>query len=200
MKFTIFFLGLGLCLLGVNALVLPYPNENMSPELYDVTEDGLVDIEAFGALRILYKSIELSLRTVKGFNCIVKWVTGIKGSATQFNSDVVLCGTTASQDVTNLINANLNIIKTANNIINYKSTVCASAEDADQKITNSCFLKTLHQVWLLRRQVQNVITLANKLPQTAPNAGACVKEAVTTLTNYYTLFPQNISNCSKLTS
>ncbi|SPP77971.1 uncharacterized protein LOC117580637 [Drosophila guanche] len=195
MKFTLFFLAL--CLLGVNAFVQPIPHENMSPELYDVTEDGLVDIEAFGTL---YKTFKLVLRSVKGFNCAVKWVVGIKDSATQFNSNVVLCGTTASKDVTNLINANIKIIKTANNIISYKSTICASAEDADQKVTNSCFAKTLYQLWSLKNQVQNVITLAKKLPKTAPNAGACVNDAVNTLTSYYTQFPQNITNCSKLTS
>ncbi|BFG01826.1 uncharacterized protein DMAD_01486 [Drosophila madeirensis] len=194
MKFTLFFLAL--CLLGVNAFVQPIPHENMSPELYDVTEDGLVDIEAFGTLR----TFKLLLRSVKGFNCAVKWVEGIKDSATQFNSNVVLCGTTASKDVTNLINANIKIIKTANNIINYKSTICASAEDADQKVTNKCLEKTLHQLLSLKHQVRDVVTLAKKLPKTAPNAGACVINAVNTLTSYYTEFPQNIVNCSKLTS
>ncbi|XP_034666004.1 uncharacterized protein LOC117899956 [Drosophila subobscura] len=194
MKFTLFFLAL--CLLGVNAFVQPIPHENMSPELYDVTEDGLVDIEAFGTLGIFKKV----LRSVKGLNCAVKWVLGIEDSATQFNSNVFLCGTTASKDVTNLINANIKIIKTANNIINYKSTICASAEDADQKVTTKCSVEIFRQLWSLKHQVQNVVTLAKKLPKTAPNAGACVLDAVNTLTSYYTQFTQNIVDCSKLTS
>ncbi|XP_022208735.2 uncharacterized protein LOC111065076 [Drosophila obscura] len=194
MKFTLFFLAL--CLLGVNAFVQPISNDIMSPELYDVTEDGLVDFEPFGALGVLRKT----LRTVKGINCILKWVVGIKDSATQFSSDVVLCGTTASKDVTDLLHANIEIIKTANNIINFKSTICASAEDADQKITHSCTVKTLHEVWVLRKQVAHVVVLAKRLPHTAPNAGSCIVDAVNTLTNYYTEFPQNIADCSKLTT
>ncbi|KAH8344919.1 hypothetical protein KR067_010684, partial [Drosophila pandora] len=178
----------------VNALVVPQPSvEDSIPE----TEE---DLRVFSAT---YSALKTALRTIKGLSCIIDWVVGIKASAEKFNSDIVLCGVTASKDVTNLINANLEIINSCNNIVNLKSTICAATDDdqeAEAKITNSCFVKTVAQVWKLKKQVEKAASLAAKLPQTGPNASACVSESVTTLVEYYTLFPQNIVSCSKLTS
>ncbi|XP_016979914.1 uncharacterized protein LOC108045196 [Drosophila rhopaloa] len=197
MKYTI--IALAVCLFCVNALVVPYPSENSSPELVDLT-DGDVAVEDFSFLNATYKAIKIALRSLKGFNCILKWVVGIQDSAKLFNSNVLLCGVTASKDVTNLINANAQIISTCNDIINLKSNVCVLADDEQAKITNSCFVKTLRKVWSLKKQVDKAISLAKKIPQTGPNAAVCVTDAVNTLTTYYTAFPQNMVSCSQLTS
>ncbi|XP_017067360.1 uncharacterized protein LOC108105356 [Drosophila eugracilis] len=197
MKYTI--LALALCLLAVNATVTTYSNENSSPELTDLT-DGNVEVENFSALGAIYNSLKIALRSIKGFNCVLKWVAGIQSSATQFNTNVLSCGVTASQDVTNLINANKKILSTCDDIINLKSKTCAQVDGEQAKITNSCFVKTLRKVWSLKKQVENAIALAKKIPQTGPNAVTCVSDAVNTLTAYYTEFPQNIVSCSKLTS
>ncbi|XP_037725124.1 uncharacterized protein LOC119556771 [Drosophila subpulchrella] len=195
MKFTI--LALAVCLVCVNALVVPVPNEDASQDLIDIN-DGVVD--DFRLFSTTYRILKTTLRSIKGFNCIIKWVEGIKASALQFNADVVSCGVTASKDVTNLINANAQIISTCDDIINLKSKTCALVEGEEPKITNSCFSKTLAKVWTLKKQVQKAVALAKKIPQTGPNAVVCVNDAVNTLTTYYTAFPQNMINCSKLTS
>ncbi|KAH8256575.1 hypothetical protein KR026_002046, partial [Drosophila bipectinata] len=160
-------------------------------------EEQEEDLRLFSAT---YSALKTALRTIKGLSCIIDWVVGIKASAEKFNADIILCGVTASKDVTNLINANLEIINSCSNIVNLKSTICAAADDEEAKITNSCFVKTVAQVWKLKKQVEKAASLAAKLPQTGPNASACVSESVTTLVEYYTLFPQNIVSCSKLTS
>ncbi|EDV46484.1 uncharacterized protein LOC6550201 [Drosophila erecta] len=199
MKYTIIILAL--CLLCVNALVAPVPSAvDSSPELDDVT-DGSLEVEVdFSLLSTTYKSLKIALRSIKGLNCILKWVAGIQDSATQFNTDVVLCGVTASKDVTKLINANKKILSTCNDLINLRSNTCPQTDDEQSKVSGSCFVKTLRKVWSLKKQVDNAIQLAKKIPQTGPNAVACVSDAVTTLTTYYTAFPQNIVSCSKLTS
>nr|CBA35253.1 CG8661 protein [Drosophila melanogaster] len=198
MKYTILILALGL--FCVNALVAPVPSAlDSSPELDDVT-DGSLEVEDFGVLSTTYKSLKIALRSIKGLNCIIKWVAGIKDSATQFNTDVVVCGVTASKEVTKLINANNKILSTCNDLINLRSNTCPQTDDEETKVSGSCFVKTLRKVWSLKKQVDNAIKLAKKIPQTGPNAVACVSDAVNTLTTYYTAFPQNIISCSKLTS
>ncbi|XP_044250593.1 uncharacterized protein [Drosophila takahashii] len=188
MKYTILALAVGL--LCVNALV-PSPNENT---------DSDVKIEAFSALGLTYRILEATLRSIKGFNCVLKWVGGIEDSALQFNADVESCGATASQDVTNLINANLKIVKTCDDIVNLKSKTCASVEDEEPKVSSSCVVKTAGKVWSLKEQVESAIALAEKIPKTGPNAVVCVSDAVNTLTTYYTAFPKNMVICSQLTS
>lgn len=167
----------------------------------DIDGDVLIDPEMFGFFSSVWWAIKAALRSVKGFNCIIKWVGGIQASALQYNADIVNCGVDASKDVTNLINANLKIINTASNIINLKSTICASADEPEeQKITNSCAVKTLAQVFSLYKQVKSAISLAKKIPKTGPNAVSCVADATNTLVSYYTQFPANLKSCSKLTS
>ncbi|XP_043660205.1 uncharacterized protein LOC122624616 [Drosophila teissieri] len=198
MKYTILILALGL--LCVNAFVKPVPIAlDASPELDDVT-DGSLEVEDFSLRSTTYKSLKIALRSIKGLNCILKWVAGIEDSATQFNTDVVVCGVSASKDVTNLINANKKILSTCNDLINLRSNTCPQTDDEQAKVTGSCFVKTLRKVWSLKKQVDNAINLAKKIPQTGPNAVACVSDAVNTLTTYYTAFPQNIISCSQLTS
>ncbi|KAH8356604.1 hypothetical protein KR200_009249, partial [Drosophila serrata] len=185
----------------VNAVVVPHPSVDSSPELADLTD--LIDGQATEDLAIFsrtYKYIKLALRSIKGLNCVLKWVAGIQDSATSFNRNVVGCGVTASKDVTNLINANANIISTSSSLINQKSGVCANTDTEGSTITNSCFAKTLAGVWKLNKQVKAAIKLAGKLPKTGPNAVACVNDAVNTLVTYYTAFPQNMLVCSQLTS
>ncbi|XP_017055927.1 uncharacterized protein LOC108097901 [Drosophila ficusphila] len=198
MKFTIIF-ALAVCLVCVNAVMVPYPSEDSSVELDDMT-DGFVEVEEFGFLGGVKKALKIALRSVKGFNCVIKWVVGIQDSATQFNANVAHCGATASNEVTNLINANLKIISTCNDIINLKSNVCNDADDEQTKISNSCFVKTLRKMWTLSKQIRTAIKLAKKIPQTGPNAVDCVNDAVSTLVTYYTAFPQNMVTCSQLTS
>ncbi|XP_016962634.1 uncharacterized protein LOC108033018 [Drosophila biarmipes] len=197
MKYTI--LALAVCLVCVNALVVPFPSEDSSQDLVERT-DANVAVEDFSFFNTSYKILKVTLRSIKGFNCILKWVAGIQDSAVQFNVNVVSCGVTASKDVTNLINANAQIISTCNDLINLKSNTCAQVDDEEPKITNSCFAKTLSKVWTLRKQVKRAVALAKKIPQTGPNAAVCVNDAVNTLTTYYTAFPQNMLDCSKLTS
>ncbi|KAH8387192.1 hypothetical protein KR093_005448, partial [Drosophila rubida] len=146
----------------------------------------------------VYRSIKIALRSVKGFNCIIKWVIGIQESALQYSKDIAQCGANANQDVTNLINANLKIINTTNNILNLKTNICASADESTP--TKNCCVKTLYQVYQLYKQVKTAIKLAKKIPSTGPNAVDCVTDATTTLTNYYTQFPSNMLACSQLTS
>ncbi|KAH8237618.1 hypothetical protein KR038_003229 [Drosophila bunnanda] len=189
------------CYLQVNAVVVPYPSVDASPELADLTD--LTDGQATEDLRIFsapYKAIKLALRSIKGLNCVLKWVAGIQDSATSFNRNVVGCGVTASQDLTNLINANVQIVNTCSSLVNQKSGVCADTDAEGSTISNSCFAKTLAGVWNLNKQVKAAIKLAGKLPKTGPNAVACVNDAVSTLVTYYTAFPQNMVTCSKLTS
>ncbi|KAH8397578.1 hypothetical protein KR222_011129 [Zaprionus bogoriensis] len=158
--------------------------------------------EDFGIFSATWWAIKVALRSVKGFNCIIKWVVGIKDSALQYNTALIGCGVDATQDVTNLINQNLKIINTTSSIINLKSTICASTEDAQKpsKPVTKCVVKTLAKVYSLYRQVKYAIVLAKKIPQTGPNAVTCVTNATTNLTNYYTQFPSNLKTCSKLTS
>jgi len=178
-------------------LVVPFSNEDASQDLVDITDGNVEDFRLFNSA---YRILKVTLRSLKGFNCIIKWVEGIKASAFQFNASVVSCGVTASKDVTNLINANAQIISTCDDIINLKSKTCALVEGEEPKITNSCFSKTLAKVWTLRKQVKKAVALAKKIPQTGPNAAVCVNDALNTLIAYYTEFPQNMINCSKLTS
>ncbi|KAH8356528.1 hypothetical protein KR084_010798, partial [Drosophila pseudotakahashii] len=189
----------------VNALVVPSPSEDSSQDLalndLDFLLDGELDVEDLGVLKFTYRGLKATLRTLKGFNCIIKWVAGIKDSALGFNADVIACGVTATKDVTNLINANLKIISTCNDVINMKSNICEAVDDdAEPKITKRCVVRTALKVWSLKKQTQNVIRLAKKIPQTGPNAAVCVNDAVSTLTTYYTAFPQNMLACSQLTS
>ncbi|KAI8036041.1 uncharacterized protein LOC128260477 [Drosophila gunungcola] len=197
MKYTI--LAFAVCLLCVNALVVPYPREDSSPDLIDLS-DGDVAVEDFFFLNKIYKALKIALRSIKGLNCVLKWVAGIEDSAKLFNRNVLLCGATASKEVTNLINANLNIISTCNDIINLKTNVCVLAEGEEPNITNSCFVNTLRKVWSLKKQIDKAVKLAKKIPQTGPKAAVCVNDAVNTLTTYYTAFPQNMITCSQLTS
>ncbi|XP_030381575.1 uncharacterized protein LOC115629281 [Scaptodrosophila lebanonensis] len=204
MKFTLFALFAAFCLLSVNAGTLtvetPRDVDLEAPFLpSDVAAAGEVDAEQFWIFSSVWWAIKTSLRTLKGFNCIIKWVVGIKASASQFSADITGCGVTASKDVTNLINANVKIIQTCNDIINLQSNICNTTSD-DQKISNNCAVKTLAKVFSLYKQVKNAVSLAKKIPQTGPNAVSCVSDAVNTLTAYYTQFPQNIVACSKLTS
>ncbi|KAH8235597.1 hypothetical protein KR032_003758, partial [Drosophila birchii] len=189
----------------VNAVVVvPQPPVDSSPEFADLTDlADLTDGQAIEDLRILsgtYKGIKLALRSIKGLNCVLKWVAGIQDSATSFNRNVVGCGVTASKDLTNLINANVQIMTTCSSIVNRKSGVCANTDTEGSTISRSCFLQTLRGVWKLTKQVQSAINLAGKLPKTGPNAVACVNDSVNTLVTYYTDFPQNMITCSKLTS
>ncbi|KAH8287335.1 hypothetical protein KR054_005916, partial [Drosophila jambulina] len=185
----------------VNAVVVPQPSVDSSLELADLT-DGQMETEDLRIFSYTYKAIKLSLRSIKGLNCVFKWVAGIQDSATSFNRNVIGCGVTASQDVTNLINANVQIINTCSSLVNQKSStgVCADTDAEGSSISNSCFVKTLAGVWNLNKQVKAAIKLAGKLPKTGPNAVACVNDAVNTLVTYYTAFPQNMVTCSKLTS
>ncbi|KAH8274233.1 hypothetical protein KR018_010181, partial [Drosophila ironensis] len=174
----------------VNALSLPHPGKDSSEDLQKV--------QTFGFFGSTYNALKLALQTVKGLNCVFKWVAGIQDSAEAFNESILLCGATASQDVTNLIAANQAVIDSCGNILNLKSTVCAGTDDENAKVSNSCFVKTLSLMLTLKDQVEEVVELSKKLPQTGPNAVECVNEAVDTLTRYYTEFPQNIVECSKL--
>ncbi|KAL7743501.1 hypothetical protein ACLKA6_018637 [Drosophila palustris] len=194
MKLTLFALLAAFCVLSANAGTLQYEADDFA----DVVVDGeFMEPELFGFWGI----IKTALRGVKGFNCMLKWVVGIKDSALQYNNDIVACGVEANKDVTNLINANLKIIQTANNIIHLKTTICASTEDDTKpSITNNCTLKTFAQIISLYRQVKRAIALSKKIPKTGPNAIACVCDATNTLTSYYTQFPANIKSCSQLTS
>ncbi|KAH8287979.1 hypothetical protein KR044_004992 [Drosophila immigrans] len=167
-----------------------------SDELDDFGVD--IDEQFLSFLSPVYRAIKIALRSVKGFNCIIKWVVGIKDSALQYSANIVGCGVDASQEVTNLINANLKIINSCNNIINLKSTICASADESTP--SSNCALKTLYQVFQLYRQIKSAIKLAKKIPSTGPNAVQCFSDATTTLTNYYTQFPANMKTCSQLTS
>ncbi|XP_064538412.1 uncharacterized protein LOC135428379 [Drosophila montana] len=207
MKFTLFALFAAVCVLSVNAgtwqplMMAPDTGVQYEPSDFADIDGETFDPEVFGIFSATWWAIKAALRSVKGFNCIIKWVVGIKGSALQYNADIIACGVDASQDVTNLINANQKIISTANNIINLKSNICASTEEPEQqKITNSCAVKTLAQVFSLYRQVKKAIALAKKIPQTGPSAITCVTNATSNLTSYYTQFPANIKTCSKLTS
>ncbi|XP_068149438.1 uncharacterized protein [Drosophila tropicalis] len=191
------------CLISANTLVYEYPSEDLPLKTLDYTDDGQpqgIEAESFSIFSSTWWAIKACLRTVKGFNCLIKWVEGIKTSALTFNSNVILCGVTASKDVTNLINANVKIINSANDIINLKSNVCADTESAVAKVTNSCAIKALAKIFSLYKQVKSAVSLAKKIPQTGPNAVSCVNDAVSTLTAYYTQFPQNIKTCPKLTS
>ncbi|KAH8345162.1 hypothetical protein KR059_007296, partial [Drosophila kikkawai] len=183
----------------VNALVVPPPSEDSS---LDLDGDWRISIEDLRIFDATYKVIKTALRSIKGLNCVFKWVAGIQDSATSFNRNVIGCGVTASQDLTNLINANIKIVSTCSSIVNLKSEggVCANTDTEGSKISNSCFIKTLRSVYSLKKQVANVITLAGKLPTTGPNAVACINDSVSTLVTYYTAFPQNMVTCSKLTS
>ncbi|XP_062139126.1 uncharacterized protein LOC133847871 [Drosophila sulfurigaster albostrigata] len=200
MKFTLFALLVAVCVFSTNAGT--WQPVNMSPDVgtqFEIEEFDNLDTEAdFFLFSGVYYAIKVALRSVKGFNCLIKWVVGIKTSALQYSSDIIACGVTANQDVTNLINANLKIITTANNIINLKSNICAGADES--KPVTKCVVKTLYQVFQLYKQVKSAIKLAKKIPTTGPNAVQCVTDATTTLTNYYTQFPSNIKSCSKLTS
>ncbi|XP_017006806.2 uncharacterized protein [Drosophila takahashii] len=203
MKFTIF--ALALCLVCVNALVVPQPpSEDSSQDLalndLDFLLDGELDVEDLNALTFTYRGLKTILRTIKGFNCAIKWVVGIKASALGFNRDVITCGVTATKDVTNLINANLKIISTCNDVVNMESNICEGVNGEEPTITKRCVVRTALKVWSLKKQVKNVVSLAKKIPQTGPNAVVCVNDAVSTLTTYYTAFPQNMLTCSQLTS
>ncbi|XP_017870835.1 PREDICTED: uncharacterized protein LOC108619051 isoform X2 [Drosophila arizonae] len=208
MKFTLFALLAAFCVLSVNAGTwqplsgVPEIDMEFQPSDFAAVDGEVAfDPEVFGIFSTVWWSIKAALRSVKGLNCIIKWVVGIQDSALQYNADIVQCGVDATSDVTNLINANLKIINTASNIINLKSTICASTEDAEQQsITNSCAVKTLAQVFSLYKQVKSAIKLAKKIPQTGPNAVSCISDATNTLTSYYTQFPSNMKTCSKLTS
>ncbi|KAH8420179.1 hypothetical protein KR009_006864, partial [Drosophila setifemur] len=182
----------------VNALVVPSPSEDSSLDLADLT-DGQ-EVEDLRIFNSIYKALKIALRSLKGLNCVISWVVGIQDNALQFNRDVITCGVTATKDVTNLVNANLKIISTCNSVFTLRSGLCSQADAEESKITNSCFVKVLSKVWLLKKQVDKAVTLAKKLPQTGPNAVVCLNSSVSSLTNYYTQFPQNMVSCSKLTS
>lgn len=167
----------------------------------DVADAELMDPEVFGIFSATWWAIKAALRGVKGFNCILKWVVGIKASALQYNADLVGCGVEATKDVTNLINQNLLIANTTSSIIHLKSTICASTDNLQKpSITRSCTVKTLAQTFRLYLQIKKAIVLAKKIPKTGPNAITCVTNATNNLTNYYTQFPSNMKTCSKLTS
>ncbi|EDW00042.1 uncharacterized protein LOC6565298 [Drosophila grimshawi] len=207
MKFTLFALFAAVCVLGANAAIWqPTLMDQETGLVYEASDFASVDGEVFepemfSIFSSTWWAIKGALRTVKGFNCIIKWVLGIKASALQYNADVVGCGVAAAQDVTNLINANVKIITSVNNIINLKTNICASTDDStNPSISSSCAVKTLSQVFNLYIQVKKAISLAKKIPQTGPNAVTCVTNATNTLTNYYTQFPANMKSCSKLTS
>lgn len=173
----------------------------MEFEPNDMAEAEFMDPEMLGIFSATWWAIKGALRGLKGFNCIIKWVIGIKASALQYNANLVKCGIEATQDVTNLINQNLVIANTTSNIINLKTTICASSNNLEKpSITRSCTVKTLAQTFKLYLQIKKAIALAKKIPTTGPNAVACVSQATTNLTNYYTQFPANMKSCSKLTS
>lgn len=173
----------------------------MEFEPADLAEAEFMDPEVLGIFSATWWAIKGALRGIKGFNCIIKWVVGIKASALQYNADLVNCGAEATKDVTNLINQNLLIANTTSSIIHLKSTICASTENVQKpSITTSCTVKTLAQTFRLYLQIKKAIVLAKRIPKTGPNAVTCVTDATTNLTNYYTQFPSNMKACSKLTS
>ncbi|XP_034485600.1 uncharacterized protein LOC117790297 [Drosophila innubila] len=201
MKFTLFALLAAFCVLSVNAgtwqpLVMSSDvgMEYESNEFADV-EGDFMEPETF----LIWGILKRILRCVKGFNCVLKWVVGIKASATQYSDDITACGVEASKEVTALLNTNVKIIQTANNIINLKTNVCATAENGKKpSITNFCTVRTLRQVIRLYVQVKRAIRQSKKIPTIGPNATTCVTNATNTLVSYYTNFVNDVTSCSKL--
>ncbi|ALC48468.1 CG8661 [Drosophila busckii] len=205
MKFTLFALFAAVCVLSVNAgtfqPLAQAPDVGMEFAPNDLSDDEFINFEPeFGSFfSTTWWVIKACLRTVKGFNCLIKWVIGIKASALQYAADITGCGIAATQDVTNLINANLKIITTCNNIINYQENICSSTQNEEKpSITSNCGGKVLYSVFTLYKQTKTAIALGKKITKTGSNAGTCVVNATNTLTNYYTQFPANIKLCSQL--
>ncbi|XP_075156358.1 uncharacterized protein LOC142229660 [Haematobia irritans] len=212
MKFTIFAVLAGLCLVAVSANIeLPAPIEEIDFEFIanDVAQDT-VDIDAQVSWLGIYFVIHKALTTLKGVNCTIKEVYAIKAAATQFVSDVQACGGDVSKKLQQLIDTCNNIISTSNDIIHLDENVCGdttSSDDTDtavsvQKSTTpwKCFWKLLFKTLQLKNEVKKAINLIKKIPSVPGDAGTCVDNSVNTLSNAFNQFPTNVKTCSKLTN
>ncbi|XP_061389891.1 uncharacterized protein LOC133325082 [Musca vetustissima] len=219
MKIALIALLAGLSLVAVNASVMeiPSPLDEIDFEYIanDIADDVMdVDTQSWAGL---YFVIHKVLTTVKGVNCTIKEVIGIRGAALKFLSDIHACGGEVSQKLQNLIDAVNNIISSANDIIHVNENICGNT-DSDtttdstdgskdvaattmiSKTDWNCFWKLLFKTLKLKNQIKHAIYLIKQIPSVPGATGECVTDAANTLSNYFTQFPNRVVECSKLVS
>ncbi|XP_037938330.1 uncharacterized protein LOC119671731 [Teleopsis dalmanni] len=182
MKFFVFAFIASLCLVAVSSSAVGFEEPD--------------EIELFVQDRTFLGAVKAALRTVKGFNCLIKWVLNIKSTTQQFLDDIVACGGTVSAQLQAVIDACNAIITTCNNIID----ACGSDDEGDDSPSKSCTLAVVKGMASLYKQTKNVIKLIKKVPTVPGQYGQCVTDATNNLTSYFTQFVPNIKQCSKLTS
>ncbi|XP_005189714.2 uncharacterized protein LOC101890344 [Musca domestica] len=225
MKFTLFALIAGFCLVAVSAnatgdiFLKNELMEDMELTAQDLA-DELAEIEPYGFFTGMYTVIKRALRYVKGLNCTIKEVLAIENAAHNFVNSVAACGGQISQKAQNLVNACLDIIETCKAILGINESVCGNSNDAEEtdsdvaaaedvesygvvsklKTSHKCFVQMVRKVNKLKKQVKKVISMIKDIKKVPGDTSDCVMAAVNTLETTFTQFPANVKACSKLTS
>ncbi|XP_023294686.1 uncharacterized protein LOC111677729 [Lucilia cuprina] len=215
MKFAVFALIVGLCVVAVTANAsgdfgLEYENVQDYEYVAQELAEEIMEIEPQGLFSGMYFVLKKVLRTLKGLNCTIKEVIVIRGAAIKFVDDVKACGGEVSAKVQNLINACNDIIETCKDILGINESVCGNTVDEDEALSRTwnvvsgaqnahkCYVKMFRKLQTLNKQIKRAVKLINQIKKVPGDTSKCVLNAVDTLEGYFIAFPSNIKTCSKL--